>query len=123
MKRPSHTHTVQAGPAGPNEQWAMDFVSDALMGRRRIRILTIVDLWDRSSPALEVNMSLPGARVVRVLEKLRLQGRLPQRIKVDNGPEFSGTALDAWAFEHSVQIVFTRPGKPTDNGHIESFNG
>ena len=114
---------VQAGPAGPDEQWAMDVVSDSLMGGRRIRILTIADLWDRSSPALEVDMSLPGVRVVRALEKLRLQGRLPQRIKVDNGPEFSGKALDAWAFEHGVQIEFTRPGKPTDNGHIESFNG
>lgn len=60
---------------------------------------------------------------MRVLERLCLQGRLPQRIKVDNGPEFSGKALDAWAFEHGVQIEFTRPGKPTDNGHIESFNG
>ncbi len=78
----------------------MDFVSDSLMDRRRIWILTIADLWDRSSPVLEVDMSLPGARVVRVLEKLRLQGRLPQRIKVDNGPEFSGKALDAWVFEH-----------------------
>ena len=123
VKRPSHARIVQAGPAGPDEQWAMDFVSDSLMGGRRIRILTIADLWDRSSPALEVDMSLPGVRVVRVLERLRLQGRLPQRIKVDNGPEFSGKALDAWAFEHGVQIEFTRPGKPTDNGHIESFNG
>ncbi len=110
-------------PAGPDEQWAMDFVSDALMGGRCIRILTIADLWDRSSPVLEVDMSLPGDRAVRVLERLGLQGRLPQRIKVDNGPEFSGKALGAWAFEHGVQIEFTRPGKPTDNGHIESFNG
>ena len=84
VKRPSHARIVQAGPAGPDEQWAMDFVSDSLMDGRRIRILTIADLWDRSSPALEVDMSLPGVRVVRVLERLRLQGRLPQRIKVDN---------------------------------------
>ena len=100
----------------------MDFVSDSLMGGRRIRILTIADLWERSSPALEVDMSLPGVRVVRVLERLRLQGRLPQRI-VDNGPEFSGNAMDAWVFEKGVQIEFTRPGKPTDKGQIESFNG
>ena len=70
VKRPSHARIVQAGPAGPDEQWAMDFVSDSLMGGRRIRILTIADLWDRSSPALEVDMSLPGVRVVRVLERL-----------------------------------------------------
>ncbi|WP_291441989.1 DDE-type integrase/transposase/recombinase, partial [Desulfovibrio sp.] len=101
----------------------MDFVSDSLTGGRRIRILTIADLWDRSSSALEVDMSLPGIRVVRVLERLRLQGRLLERIKVDTGPEFISKALDTWAFEHGVQIEFTRPGKPTDNGHIESFNG
>ena len=98
-------------------------MSDALMNGRRIRMLTIVDLWDRSSPALEIDMSLPGQRVVRVLERLRLQGRLPQRLRTDNGPEFTGKALDAWAQEHSVQLEFIRPGKPMDNGHIESFNG
>ena len=118
-----HARIVQAGPDGPDEQWAMDFVSDSLMGGRRIRILTIADLWHSSSPALEVDMSLPQVLVVRILEKLRLLGQLPQRIKVDNGPEFSGNTLDTWAFEHGVQIEFTRPGKPTDNGHIESFNG
>jgi len=112
---------IEANDAGPDEQWAMDVVSDSLMGGRHLRILTIADLWDRSSPAFEVDMSLPGVRVVRVLERLRLQGRLPQRIKVDNGPEFSGKALDTWAFEQGVQIEFTRPGKPTDNGHIESL--
>ena len=72
MKRPSHVRIVQAGPAGPDEQWAMNFVRDALMGGRRIRILTIADLWDRSSTALEVDMSLPRVRVVRVLKRLRL---------------------------------------------------
>ncbi len=84
VRRPSHARIAQAGPDGPDEQWAMDFVSDSLMGGRRIPILTIADLWDRSSPALEVDMSLSGVRVVRVLEKLRLQERLPQYIKVDN---------------------------------------
>ncbi|MCB7347666.1 integrase core domain-containing protein, partial [Desulfovibrio desulfuricans] len=73
-------------------------------------------------PRARSGYELPGVRVVRILERLRLQGRLPQRIKVDNGPEVSGNALDTWAFEHGVQIEFTRPGKPTDNGHIESFN-
>ncbi len=98
-------------------------MSDALMNGRRIRVLTIVDLWDRSSPALEIDVSLPGQRVVRVLDKLRLQGRLPKRIRTDNGPEFTGKALDAWAQDHGVQLEFIRPGKPMDNGHIESFNG
>ena len=91
------------------------------MGGGRIRILAIADLWDRSSPALEVDMSLPGMRVVRVLERRRFQGRLPQRIEVDNGPEFSGTPLDAWAFEHGVQMKFTRPGKPRIMGTLKAL--
>ena len=77
MKCPSHTRIVQAGPDAPDKQWAMDVVSDSLMGRRRIRVLTIADPWDRSSPAFEVEMSLPGVRVVRSLEKLRRQGIFP----------------------------------------------
>ena len=101
----------------------MDFLHNVLMDGRRIRILTIVDLWDRSSPALEVDVSLPGRRVVRTLELLRLQGRLPQCLRLDNGPEFTGKELDAWARMHNVRLDFIRPGKPMDNGHIESFNG
>lgn len=122
-KRPSHLRLVHPGPSKSDEHWSLDFVSDALMNGRRIRMLTIVDLWDRSSPALEIDVSLPGQRVVRVLERLRLQGRLPLRLRTDNGPEFTGKALDAWAQEHNVQLEFIRPGKPMDNGHIESFNG
>ena len=82
---------------GPGEQWGMDFVSDSLESGRRIRILTILDLWDRSTPALEVDISLSGQRVVQVLERLRLQGRLPRRLLTDNGPEFTGHALNEWA--------------------------
>ena len=88
--------------------------------RRRFGSPRLYELLRREG-LVQNHKSLSGVRVVRVLEKLRLQGRLPQRIKVDNGPEFSGKALDAWAFEHCVQIEFTRPGKPTDNGHIASF--
>ena len=122
-KRPSHLRVVQPGPSRPDELWAMDFMSDALLNGRRIRVLTVVDLWDRTSPALEADISLTGHRVVRVLERLRMQGRKPQVLRVDNGPEFTGKALDTWAHEHGVRLEFTRPGKPMDNGHIESFNG
>jgi putative transposase len=122
-KRPSHLRVAQPEPTHADEQWAMDFMSDALMNGRRIKVLTIVDLWDRSSPALETDISISGQRVVRTLETLRLQGRMPRCIRVDNGPEFTSKSLDAWAHEHNVRIEFTRPGKPTDNGHIESFNG
>ena len=122
-KRPSHLRVVQSGPSRADECWAMDFMSDALFNGRRIRVLTMVDVWDRTSPALEADISLTGQRVVRVLEGLRLQGRKPQALRLDNGPEFTGKALDAWAHEHGVRLEFIRPGKPMDNGHMESFNG
>jgi putative transposase len=122
-KRPSHLRVVQPGPLGSDECWAMDFMSDALFSGRRLRVLTIVDVWDRTSPALEADVSLTGQRVVRILEGLRLQGRKPEVLRLDNGPEFTGKALDAWAHEHGVRLEFIRPGKPMDNGHMESFNG
>lgn len=88
----------------------------------RTRSSTIADLWDRPCPALKVDISLPGVIVVSILEKLRLQGRIPQRIKVDNSAEFYGKVMDTRIFEHGVQIEFTRPRKHTDNGRIESCN-
>ena len=122
-KRPSHLRVVHPGPSGPNQQWALDFMSDSLVNGGHIRLLTIVDLWDRHCPGIEVDRSLTGARVVRVLESLRLASHCPAVLRLDNGPEFTGKALDCWAHEHGVRLDFTRPGKPTDNGHIESFNG
>ena len=122
-KRPSHLRVIQPAPTRSDKHWAMDFMSDAPMNGRRIRVLSIVDLWDRTSPALRADVSLTGQHVVRILEGLRLQGRLPKLIRTDNGPEFTGKALDTWAHEHGVSLELTRPGKPTDNGHIESFNG
>ncbi len=101
----------------------MDFVSDSLADGRRMRILTVMDLWDRRSPCLETDRSITGERVARRLDALRLQGQCPQVIRVDNGPEFTSKALDRWAHEHGVRLEFIRPGKPTDNCFIESFNG
>lgn len=103
--------------------WSLDFVNDSLMNGRRFRLLTMVDLWDRNCPRIELDHSLPGERVVRVLEALRLGGRKPSVLRMDNGPELTGKALDRWAHEHGVLLDFIRPGRPMDNGHIESFNG
>ncbi len=110
-------------PNRPNQKWELDFVSDQLLNGRRFKVLIIVDLWDRTSPALVVYVSLTGNRVVAVLERLRGQGHLPRLLHVDNGPEFTCKALDAWAYAHGVRIEFSRPGKQTDKIHIESFNG
>lgn len=106
-----------------NEQWAMDFMRDTLADGRAFRALTLIDTCTRESPVIEVDVSLGAARVVAVLERLRTTRGLPQRITVDNGPEFQSKALDAWAHHHHVQLVFSRPGKPVDNTFIEAFNG
>lgn len=122
-KRQSHLRVVQPVPTGPNEQWAMDFVSDSLENGRRMKVLTIIDLWDRRCPRLEADSSIPGDGVVRVLESLRLRGECPKHLRSDNGPEFTGKALDQWATSAGVQLEFIRPGRPMENGHVESFNG
>jgi putative transposase len=114
---------VTPTPDKPNQRWSMDFVSDQLSMGRRFRCLTLVDDCSRESPAIEVDVSLPGKRVIRVLERLKQTRGLPKVIVVDNGPEFSGHDLDQWAHENNVRLVFIRPGKPVENAFIESFNG
>jgi putative transposase len=110
-------------PTRPNERWAMDFVQDHLVGGRKIRILNVVDTFTRECFACEVDTSLPGERVTRVLDAIVWKVGLPKTITVDNGPEFISRALDRWAYRHSVTLHFIQPGKPTQNGHVESFNG
>ena len=109
--------------ARPNERWSMDFVSDYLADGRRYRTLNVVDAFTRECLAIEVDFSLPSARVVRVLDKVIWEYGLPESIRVDNGPEFISKALDLWASQHSVKLDFIQPGKPMQNGHVESFNG
>ena len=108
---------------GINQKWSMDFVSDTLSCGRRFRALTIVDCHSRECLALEVDTSLNGERVERVLERLKETRGLPAVIQTDNGPEFTGHVLDAWSYRNRVKLYFIEPGKPTQNGHIESFNG
>lgn len=110
-------------PQRPNQRWSMDFVSDFTAERRRLKILTVVDEFSRYCVAIEVDTSIPGARVVEVLERLAEKDRLPEVIVIDNGPEFTGKALDNWAYNHRVRLDFIRPGKPVENAFIESFNG
>lgn len=101
----------------------MDFTHDWLADGRRLRTLNIVDVMTRECLAIAVDTSLPGPRVVRELERLRLDRGLPAVITVDNGPEFICRAVDAWAFSHGVELRFIQPGKPIQNAHVESFNG
>lgn len=122
-KRISVLRVAHPVPQDPNECWSMDFVSDCLHDGRRFRALTIVDNVSRVSPAIEVDRSLTGQRVVEVLEGLAQSQGLPKVIQVDNGTEFTSKALDEWAHRRKVKLQFSRPGKPTDNPFIESFNG
>ncbi len=107
----------------PNQRWSMDFVTDSIVTGRRFRALAIVDDFSRECPAIEVDTSLGGARVVDVLERLADRRGLPEVITVDNGPEFAGKSLDAWAYRRGVKLNFIRPGKPIENAFAESFNG
>jgi len=106
-----------------NERWSMDFVHDSLADGRTFRTFNVVDAYTRECHAIEVETSLPAARVVRVLDKLVWQHGLPESLRVDNGPEFISMILDAWASKHGVKLDFIQPGKPTQNAHVESFNG
>jgi putative transposase len=101
----------------------MDFMSDQLYNGRRIRLLTLVDNFNRESLAIEVDEHIGSDRVVEILARLSRQRSLPGRIQVDNGPEFISKRLDQWAYFNGVELDFIRPGKPTDNGIIEAFNG
>lgn len=110
-------------PQGVNERWSMDFVSDSTVTGRRFRALTIIDDYSRECPAIEVDTSLGGRRVVGALDRLAQTRGLPEVITIDNGPEFAGRALDEWAYRHGVKLNFIRPGKPIENAYVESFNG
>jgi len=106
-----------------NQSWSMDYVADGLIDGRKLRVLAVVDDYTRECLVLEVDTSLPGARVVTALERLAELRGLPGSITVDHGPEFESQVLDAWAYKRAVRLAFIRPGKPVDNCYIESFNG
>ena len=112
-----------AFPGRPNQQWGIDFVSDTLAWGRRIRLFTVVDVLTREVLAIEVDTSLPGGRVVRVLERLAVARGAPDEIVLDNGPELAGKAVDQWAYERGVWLRFIEPGKPVQNAFVESFQG
>ena len=106
-----------------NEIWSMDFEADALFDGRKLRMLTVVDCYTRECLAIDVGQSLKGDDVVDSLNRITAQRGLPKTIKTDNGSEFISKVMDKWAYERGVELDFSRPGKPTDNARVESFNG
>ena len=110
-------------PMAPNEVWSMDFLSDQLFNGSKIRILAIVDAYSRLSPAIDVRQRYRGSDVVETLQRVTAIYGTPKTIRLDNGPEFISRDLDLWAWSNGVTLDFSRPGKPTDNAFVESFNG
>lgn len=109
-------------PGRLNELWTMDFLSDQLADGRVFRMLVIMDVFSRECLALEVDTSISGRRVARVLDRLKAQRGLPEVIGTDNGPEFRSRHMDQWAYQNGVKLHFIKPGTPTQNAYIESLN-
>ncbi len=109
-------------PTRLNELWTMDFLSDQLSDRRVFRILVVMDVYSRECLALEIDTSITGRRVARVLDRLKAERGLPSILGTDNGPEFRSRHMDQWAYENGAKLHFIKPGKPTQNAYIESLN-
>jgi putative transposase len=111
------------GATRPNEKWSMDFVAARLLDGRWFRVLTVVDQFTRECLLLLADSSLSGHKVALALSQVVAERGAPVSITVDNGTEFYSRAMEAWAYQYGVQLDFIRPGRPTVNGYIESFNG
>ncbi len=110
-------------PTTAHEVWSLDFVSDSFYNGRRFRTLTAVDVFSKISPFLLVDVSISGKRVIREIDRVALVTGYPKRLRLDNGLKFTSQAVLEWAYRHGIKLEFSRPGKPTDNAFIESFNG
>lgn len=110
-------------PVEPMKMWAMDFITDSVNSNRKLKILTVIDPVTNKSPVIYPAFSITGRAVTEILEFICEENGYPEYIKCDNGPEFRSQDLDEWCFKKGVKILYSRPGKPVDNCHIESFNG
>lgn len=106
-----------------NQEWAMDFIVDGLANGRMVRILSVVDAFTRECLALEADTSLGSGRVTRVLDRLIDERGMPESVRSDNGPEFTSRRMLGWAEERKINLVHIQPGRPMQNGHVESFHG
>lgn len=109
-------------PESLNQSWSADFMSDALLCGRRFRTFNVVDDFNREALSIEIDLNLPATRVIRTLERIAAWRGYPEKLRLDNGPEFISVALAEWAEEHDVLLDFIQPGKPTQNSFIERFN-
>ena len=109
-------------PGQPDRTWSLDFMSDTLSDGRTFRTLNVIDDFNREALWIEVDSSLPGERVVQVLERLLDWRTTPTKIRMDNGPELISQRLESWAREHQIELLHIQPGKPAQNAYIERFN-
>ena len=122
-KTASYQRVSQGRATAPNQRWSMDFVSYRFVDGGWFRVLTVIDQFTRECLQLLVDSALSGEKVAVALERVVSQRGIPMSITVDNGSEFASRAMDAWAYRHGTHLDFIRPGKPVENGYIESFNG
>ena len=128
LRRKKRKHCVRVGQAlpvrtAPNQEWALDFVHDAVACGRAIRVLSVVDAYTRECLALEVDTSFASRRVTRVLDQIIAEREKPLVIRCDNGPELTSRHFLAWCIERRIELVHIQPGKPTQNARVESFHG
>lgn len=109
-------------PASANQTWSMDFMQDQLIDGRSIRVLNVIDDFNREALGIEVDFSLPAERVTRVLDQIIQWRGKPQKIRCDNGPEYLSDAIKQWAKDQKVQILYIQPGNPQQNAYVERFN-
>jgi putative transposase len=122
-ERAQRQRIAQGNAVRPNQRWSMDFVAQRLPDGRWIRVLTVVDQFTRECLTLHADTALSGEKVAMALSKIVGIRGVPQSVTVDNGTEFSSKAMDLWAYSNGVHLDFIRPGRPVENGYIESFNG
>ena len=122
-KRVVRERSAEVLLSAPNQEWALDFVSDALATGRALRGLTILDSYTRVSPAIEVATGICSRKVTRTLERIIGERGKPQALRCDNGPEFTSRHFLGWCEEQGITVIHIQPGKPMQNGHVESFNG
>jgi putative transposase len=122
-KRPLGQRQPLLAASAPNGAWSMDFVSDALANGRRIKCLTVTDDFTRECVDIAVDHGISGAYVVRLLDQAACFRGYPRAVRTDNGPEFTSRAFIAWTQQHGIEHLLIEPGRPMQNGFIESFNG
>ena len=122
-KRLERGAPVNALLTAANHEWGLDFVSDAVASGRGIRMLTVVDGYTRECPTIEVGVSVGSGRVTRALDRVIAERGAPKSIRCDNSPEFTSRHFLAWCEERGITLIHIQPGRPMQNGYVESFNG